>query len=287
MREIRISEPPKPDADYSYIELNSSHYDELLSENVTVLDHEGKIAFVLLKKVLSTDAVASYWDAIKDWWPMTSQRGLAQGYKQEYRYKDGKKTNYKKKRSYACSGVMGYYDPFPTMPACRPCAWNAENPKLWRQTFKLSQEVAKIHKEFDPSSFATYEEIANRTHPDFKVPETPYTTMTVNKNFRTFPHKDGFNLHATCPMTVIRKGKYGGGFLVFPDYRLAVHIDTFDLILFMNSTLWHGNTAITGMTEDSVRSSTIWYYRKNMVECGSMADELNKLRNAGLGGLDK
>lgn len=284
MRTIALSKPQDPKLDFSYVELNTSHFDEVLTESAQVVDHEGKIVFTFLKRALSPDSVRRAWNGIEDWWPMTNQRHEAQGQKPTYIYKDGKKTNLKSgKRSYACSGVAGYFDRFPTCPACRPCAFNADAPEKFEMLFPLTQEVQALHKEHDPAGWLEYEKFKATCHPDWMVAGTPYTSLTVNKNFQTFPHKDGFNLQATCPMTIIRKGKYRGGTLVFPEWRIAVDIDTTDLILFMNSQQWHGNTKITKLNADAIRCSIIWYCRKGMTNCLGADEEITRLKDMNIG----
>lgn len=283
MRTINLSQPRNPKLDFSYVELNQTHYDELLNEDVTVNGPDGELIFILLKRALSASAVASAWKAVEDWNPLSPLRALAKGQKQQYLYKDGKKTNYIKDRTYCISGVMGYFDRFPTTPCCRPCAFNAGDPDKWALMGPLSREVADLHMFHDPMAKNVYSDFRSRTHPDWLIPKTPYTTITMNKNFQTWPHKDGKNLAATCPMTIIRKGKYNGGQLVFPEWRLAVNLDTTDLMMFMNSKEWHGNTRITGMTEGYVRSSFIWYCRKNMTDCLSATEEIERVKNLNLG----
>lgn len=285
---MRIINAKKVDPkDWSYVSLNRTHYDELLNEDVKVLDEKGDIIFIFLKKALSKNAVAQAWEAVKDWNPMSPLRSMAKGIKQQYKYKDGVKTNYLKKRTYCCSGVMGYFDRFPTVPCCRPCAYNAENPEKFELMMPITREVADLHKKHDPKSWEVYQKHGDKIHDDWKIAGTPYNTITMNKNFQTYPHKDGKNLPATCPMTIIRKGKYKGGNLVFPDYRLAVNIDTTDLIMFMNSTEWHGNTRLTGVTDDYVRASFIWYCRKKMTECLPKDEEMERVKNLNFGPLKR
>jgi hypothetical protein len=287
MRLIEIKEPKNEKADYSYVELNSTHYDEVLNENVKVIGPDGKIVFVFLKHALSKRAVLQAWEGVKDWEPRTDQRGLAKGKKIQYLYVNGVKTNNRRNRDYVCSGVIGFYDRFPTLPACRPSSYNANQPDSYKMLLPITREIARLHEQHDPESWAVYQEFSKQVHDDWKIGGEPYNTITMNKNFQTYPHKDGYNLKATCPMTVIRKGSYRGGNLVFPDYRLAVNIDSTDLILFMNSAEWHGNTRITGLTKDHTRVSMIWYCRKGMVECMSAEEEVKRVKNLKMGPMGK
>lgn len=285
MRKIVVPKVKKKD--WSYVELNSSHYDDLINEDCSVSDESGKIIAIFLKGALSRESVYNAWQALKDWHPKTPGRAKAKGVKQEYKYIKGKKTNLMKGRTYCCSGVIGYFERFPTIPCCRPCSFNSEKPESFELLRGITSEISEIHKFYDQKSWGVYEDFSQGVKDCWEIFNSPYNTITMNKNFRTFPHKDARNLNATCPMTVIRKGSYKGGHLVFPDYRLAFNIDTTDVILFMNSDEWHGNTRLVGEDENNVRTSLIWYCRKKMADCLDPTEELKRAQSINNGLKDR
>jgi hypothetical protein len=69
-------------------------------------------------------------------------------------------------------------------------------------------------------------------------------------------------------------GDYTGGFLIFPQWRIAVNMMRSDVLLFSSSD-WHGNSPIfsEGPYE---RISIVCYYRLGMLECGTAQEELAK-----------
>jgi hypothetical protein len=123
----------------------------------------------------------------------------------------------------------------------------------------------------------------DRTHPDWVVPGTPFTTITVNNTYPTGVHTDKGDLDAGfSTIAVLRRGSYTGGRFVFPEFRVAVDLQDGDLIL-MDAHQWHGNTALVCACGDkrtsscracgAERISVVSYFRTAMTSCGSEEEE--------------
>ena len=121
--------------------------------------------------------------------------------------------------------------------------------------------------------------MADKTSADFRINGTAFTTVTVNKNWRTRAHydagdyKQGFGV-----MTCMRAGRYRGGQLIFPGFRVAVDMRTGGVCLADVHEL-HGNAPIEGVEGKYERVSCILYYRAKMIECGTAAEELDRAKN--------
>ena len=115
-----------------------------------------------------------------------------------------------------------------------------------------------------------------KTEADWRISNTPFTTMTVNNNYPTGVHTDKGDLEEgfSCLMS-LRKGEYTGGSLIFPEYRVGVNMGEGDLIL-MDAHQWHGNTNIVKHSDDAERISLVLYYRTDMMFCGTMEAEAEK-----------
>ena len=115
---------------------------------------------------------------------------------------------------------------------------------------------------------------AAKLDPEFLVPETPFTTITVNKTFRTAAHYDAGDLDSGLSnlLTLSNDGNYTGGYLIAPEYRVAVNVRPGDLLLINNHEVMHGNTPIE-CAEGSERVSLVVYFREKMLELGSKAYE--------------
>jgi len=64
-------------------------------------------------------------------------------------------------------------------------------------------------------------------------------------------------------------GNYTGGYLIAPEYRVAVNVRPGDLLLINNHEVMHGNTPIVLGDEEAERVSLVCYFREKMLELGS------------------
>lgn len=186
------------------------------------------------------------------------------------------------------SVLVGAADPMSTSRYCRLTEWTGKHLPEYGRLGVLLKVVAEAFATQVPDRYAAQMAYVNRTQPDWLVPGTPFTTITVNNTYATGVHKDAGDLAAgfSC-LAVLRRGHYTGGRLCFPEYRVAVDMQDGDLIL-MDAHDWHGNTAIRcphGAAEQAVtdcpqcqgeRISVVCYYRERMAECGTAADEHSK-----------
>lgn len=208
----------------------------------------------------------------------TNNRGLASG---------SRATQVgEQKRQYfmhVSSSILGAFDPGGTFKFCRLTAWTGRHLPEWQLLQPVLQRVAKQMQDHVPERYAAQMEEIDRTHPDWVVPGTPFTTITVNNTYPTGVHTDKGDLDkGFSTIFTLRRGSYTGGRFVFPEYRVAVDLQDGDLIL-MDAHQWHGNTAITCAcgerrisfcdTCGSERISVVSYMRTAMTSCGSEAEE--------------
>lgn len=181
------------------------------------------------------------------------------------------------------SGIVGYFDRYPRIPYCRTTAYNLAHPDRWRAAMPFLHAVDRVFATALPARHAAQLAAIRRTHPDFYVHGTTWTTITVNRNWQTAVHKDagdyrpGFGV-----MCVLQAGRYRGANLVFPAWRVAVNMRTLGVCL-ADVHEWHGNTPIVGVPGHFERISTVLYYREAMWRCGSAAQELERAKRRQLG----
>jgi hypothetical protein len=137
-------------------------------------------------------------------------------------------------------------------------------------SFPFLQQLAKGFKDLLPNRYAEQAKAASKIDKRFLVPDTPFTTVTVNKTFRTAAHYDAGDLNAGLSnlLTLSNDGKYTGGYLIAPEYRIAINPRPGDLLLINNHEVMHGNTPIV-CEEGSERISVVVYFREKMLELGS------------------
>jgi hypothetical protein len=141
-------------------------------------------------------------------------------------------------------------------------------------SFPFLQSLNKGFKELMPWRWTNQKAAADKVDPRYLVPDTVFTTITVNKSFRTAAHRDAGDLHeGLSNLLVVGSGEYTGGYLIFPEYRVAVNVRPGDLLLVNNHEIIHGNTPIVLNNDSAERISLVCYFREGMMEGGSFEYE--------------
>jgi hypothetical protein len=168
------------------------------------------------------------------------------------------------------SGIAGWFDRYPRIPYGRATSYTRDNFDKFKMSYPFLQNLAEGFKNLLPERYAAQMAAANKLDPRFLVPGTPFTTVTVNKTFRTAAHRDAGDLNEGLSnlLTLSNDGKYTGGYLIAPEYRVAVNVRPGDLLLINNHEVMHGNTPIV-CEEGSERVSLVVYFREKMLELGS------------------
>lgn len=175
-------------------------------------------------------------------------------------------TNYAKS---VFSGVAGWFDRYPRIPFGRATSYTRDEPEKFALSFPFLQSLDRGFKELLPWRWGNQRAAADKLDPRFLVPETVFTTITVNKTFRTACHRDAGDLDSGLSnLLVVGKGNYTGGYLVFPEYRIAVNVRPGDLLLVNNHEIMHANTEIVLDSPDAERISLVCYFREAMLDLG-------------------
>jgi hypothetical protein len=169
------------------------------------------------------------------------------------------------------SGIAGWFDRYPRLPYGRATSYTAREPEKFAMAFPFLQQLAQGFKDLLPWRYNNQMEAAKKMDPRFLVPETPFTTVTVNKSFRTACHYDAgdFTNGLSNLLTLTNNGNYKGCYLVAPEYRVAVNPRPGDLLLINNHEVMHGNTQIELLDDVAERISLVVYFREKMLELGS------------------
>ena len=181
-------------------------------------------------------------------------------------------TNYAKS---VFSGVAGWYDRYPRIPYGRATSYTEKHPELFAKCYPFLQSLNRGYKDLLPWRWGNQKVASDKIDSRFLVPETVFTTITVNKSFRTACHRDAGDLNeGLSNLLVLGDGEYTGGYLVFPEYRIAVNVRPGDLLLVNNHEIIHGNTEIKLNHEKAERISLVCYFREAMLDLKSWDYEL-------------
>ena len=169
------------------------------------------------------------------------------------------------------SGIAGWFDRYPRIPYGRATAYTQHSYDKFKLSFPFLQTLDRGFAELLPTRHAAQREAANKIDPAFLVPETVFTTITVNKTFRTAAHRDAgdFSNGLSNLLVLSNNGNYTGGYLILPEVRIAVNVRPGDLLLVNNHEYIHGNTPIELQDDVAERISLVCYLREKMLELGS------------------
>lgn len=185
------------------------------------------------------------------------------------------------------SGIMGAMDAGPGRGYCRLTNYTREHVETWVEMMPFLQAIAHEFHRHVPDRFKNQYRFAQETEPEWVVPGTPFTTITINNSYSTGVHTDKGDLDEGFSCLVVgRTGEYRGGWLCFPEYRVGVDMQHGDLLL-MDAHQWHGNTRMICRCGEplsrapcarcaSERVSVVCYFRTKMTRCGTTDQENQK-----------
>lgn len=178
------------------------------------------------------------------------------------------------------SGIAGWFDRYPRIPYGRATAYTQHSYDKFKLAFPFLQTLDRGFAELLPTRHAAQRKAADKIDPAFLVPETVFTTITVNKTFRTAAHRDaGDSSDGLSNLLVLsNNGNYTGGYLILPEVRIAVNVRPGDLLLVNNHEYIHGNTPIELQDEVAERISLVCYLREKMLELGSKEYENHRFK---------
>jgi len=170
------------------------------------------------------------------------------------------------------SNIIGFFDKRDrnlgsTAPPCRTTAFTSQQVEKWDNVVPLIQKIDKQFKRLMPRNYNSQYKRAHETK--FVIPETSFSTVTINYNWQTALHKDAGDYRDGFGNLVVIEdpnGKYDGGYTGFPQYGVAVDVRNGDFLA-MDVHEWHANTKQIPKTKDYTRLSLVCYLRENMLRC--------------------
>ena len=261
--------------------LTEKNYDTVITDSCDAYDiHTGDLLFRFRKKAIPMDVLKTGYNAFKHSISLNAGRGIAAGGYHKQIRKDGTIGKFDVSPKVE-SGNVGFMDARPgsgTVAVCRKTAFAKEHFDKYQEGIPFVKYIDKMYSELCPEHYAKQKAIALGTNKNYVIGDTSFTTVTVNKNFRTAVHKDAGDFsEGFGNLITYREGSYGGGYFVLPEYGVAIDMQNQD-ILFVDVHKWHGNTEYTDCSEDWLRVSFVLYYREYMYKCKSPSGELERIK---------
>jgi hypothetical protein len=250
---------------------------KIFSHNIDIYTEDNKILIKFRKNIITEEESKVLFENMKSAAPKNGGRAEASGkpedgssvYKTQVS-KNGKTLRLLKKK--VRSGIAGYYDNVSmfghlrkseTKTLCRETSFNKKHLNKFQKCLHIFSKIDKIYKTLAPKEYNRQLNFVNQVNEDYIIDDTVFTTITVNKNFRTALHKDkGDFKEGLGNLLVCSKGKYDGSYTLFPQYGIGIDCKNTDFMV-MNVHEWHCNSEMTG---EGDRLSFVFYAREKMVK---------------------
>ena len=168
------------------------------------------------------------------------------------------------------SNPIGFYESgknFADLP-CRLTHFTRTNFEKYNDGLPFIQYIDKLFNKLIPESYNKQLLRANQK-PHLKIPETSFSTVTINRNFRTAMHRDAGDFREGFGnLTVIERGQYQGGYTIFPQYGVAIDLRNNDFVA-MDVHQWHCNTPMYETKENKLYNESIEPAFKDNPEVGT------------------
>ena len=219
--------------------LGNDSYDTLIDEDCDYIC-QGKIVFKFRKNKFKEDLLKTAWDNCSKMAKASRGRGAAAGpidpesvywkkrdiswmnkWSAVYKVKDKKtgemKPSKMKVNNEVASNPIGYYGATKGLGVNLPCRLShyTKTKFDFHNAIPFFQEISKSYEELMPDKFISQMERAKIN--DYHITGTPFSTITINRNFRTAVHKDSGDFGGWACLTALEENKYHGGYFVLPE----------------------------------------------------------------------
>jgi hypothetical protein len=126
------------------------------------------------------------------------------------------------------SNVAGFLDKKDK--SCRTTKFTRDHPELWGKIQPLLILKDEIFSELVPERYHNQKKMAEKTK--FHIPNTCFSTITVNYNWRTACHKDSGDLKEGFSNIIIcEEGNFDGYYIGFPQYKICINVKQGDFFI--------------------------------------------------------
>jgi hypothetical protein len=268
----------------------STIYDEDVDIYTIKEDGTKKLLAKLRKQVLTPEIIKTGWEGFWIASAPSRNRGAAAGpiesegkYWQKRkpveikgwaaRYMQNGKISKMRVNNNVFSSVLGYYEstPFMKLP-CRLTSYTMRFWKYYSHGLPFIRAIDNCFATLVPEKHALQKKAAE-LKPLLHISGTAFSSVTINRNFRTALHRDAGDFkEGYGNLSVIERGYYHGGYTVFPQYNIGFNVRTGDFLA-MDVHEWHCNTDLVETKEDKEKNKQIPRIHKDDLETGTLGAE--------------
>lgn len=240
-------------------------------------DTNGRLLFKFRKNVLPIEVLKAGVDNFEPSIQLTDGRGITSGSSHKRIRKDGS-TSKITIGNKVFSGNVGYMDSSAMVPYCRTTAFGRKYFDKFQAGIPFVKAIDKLYAELAPEHYKIQKMYAEGTNQSYVIDDTVFTTITVNRNFRTAVHKDSGDLiEGFGNLIAYREGTWEGGYFMLPEFGIGIDLHNGD-VLFVDVHHFHCNSSFKNCSPDWKRISFVLYYRQFMLQCDAPSKELLKIK---------
>ncbi len=192
-----------------------------------------------------------------------------------------------------CSTPIGYYEKMKAVGSDLPCRLTyhtAHSLHEYQQGIPYIEEINRWYKKLHPTHYVKQKARADK-QPNFRIANTAFSTVTINRNFRTGLHQDSGDWGGYACLTILERGQYNGGLFMIPAYGIGIDLREGDILVakvsehHCNSEIWttpeqdeynaslprifkiDNQVGTLGLDKDYSRISFVSYLRAKIINC--------------------
>jgi hypothetical protein len=159
-----------------------------------------------------------------------------------------------------------------------PCLFNTKYPDAYVHLRELGAEMQSIYRRHSPETFERQLEKTAVFAKHWKIPGTFFTQGIINDTVNLDYHYDRNNIEGCWSAMAVFRRDVVGGDLYIPALDVKLEIEDETYVLFDGQSLLHGVSAITKTAAFGRRFSIVYYAIEAMKNCGTYAEELERIR---------
>lgn len=160
---------------------------------------------------------------------------------------------------------------------CSVASLAAEDPEAHQKIYDIGSKLSDMYARAAPGVYALQASQMQQVRPEWRIPNTVYTSGIVNQNNALGYHHDSGNFKDCWSGMVVFPNRMTGGELVVPELRLAFSFQRPAIIFFDGQSLLHGVTKIVRPSM-GYRYSIVFYSLRQMCKCLAAGQEIERLK---------
>lgn len=170
-----------------------------------------------------------------------------------------------------CSTPIGYFEKMKAVGSDLPCRLTyhtAHSLDKYQAGIPYIEEIDKWYKKLHPTHHHKQKARAS-LQPDYQIANTAFSTVTINRNFRTGLHQDAGDWGGYAMLTILERGHYNGGLFMIPAYGIGIDLRQGDVICAKVSE-YHCNTEIWTTSEQDIYNASLPPLFKKDLQVGTL-----------------